>query len=82
MQMQPVSVIISTCGSSFDTVIGVYVDLGQSNFVLVDSNDDSKECDGQQSKLEIILQPETNYLVVVVWLVTDVFVAAMCLSEL
>ena len=65
--LQPVSVVISTCGSSFDTVIGVYMDLGQYNFALISSNDDSEECgSGQQSQLEVILQPETDYLIVLV----------------
>ena len=58
-------VFIDTCGSSFDTILGVYEDAGITAGALLASNDDSSKC-GQQSMVEFVFQAGTSYFVVVV----------------
>lgn len=63
--LQTKTVCIDTCGSSFDTILGIYEDAGTAAGVLLASNDDFSTC-GDQSMIEFVFQAGTSYLVVVV----------------
>ena len=67
MIAQSIQVSIDTCGSSFDTELGVYI-LASGNLVLQANNDDSSFCPGgfSQSRVVFTFEASVEYFIVVV----------------
>ena len=63
---QNVEVSIDTCGSDFDTEIGVYIELPNGGLLLQANNDDSSFCTGPQSRVVFTFEAGVQYFVVVV----------------
>ena len=66
--VQDIPVSIDTCGSSYDTEIGVYTQSSSGSLVLEANNDDNSFCTGGtlQSRVIFVLEAGVEYFIVVV----------------